>query len=83
MSHLQHSMELYHVVLIETKNILEIGNEDARFGYTVVSEKKVTFLCELKLERYIYLRNTQKQLKITSYGRYKSFLELFLVYNGL
>ena len=33
---------------------------------TVVWEKKGTFICELTLERYIYLRNTQKQLKITN-----------------
>ena len=33
--------------------------------YTVVPEKKGTFICESILERYIYLRNTQKQLKIT------------------
>ena len=40
--------------------------------YTVVSENKATFICELILERYIYLRKTQKQLKITKY-RGKSF----------
>ena len=51
--------------------------------YTVVSEKKGTFICELILERYIYLRNTQKQLKITEYVRNKSFLEIYLVYNGV
>ena len=34
---------------------------------TVVSEKKGTFICELKLERYIYMRITQKQLKVTNY----------------
>ena len=34
------------------------------------------------MERYIYLRNTQKQLKITDYIRYKSFLELYLVHIG-
>ena len=50
---------------------------------TVVSEKKGTFICELILERYIYLRNTQKQLKITNYVRNKSFLEFYLVYNGV
>ena len=50
---------------------------------TVVSEKKGTFICELRLERYIYLRNTQEQLKITSYVRNKSFLEFYLVYNGV
>ena len=50
---------------------------------TVVSEKKGTFICELIVERYIYLRNTQKQPKITNYGRNKSFLEFFLVYNGV
>ena len=44
-----------------------------------MSEKKGTFICELKMERYVYLRNTQKQLKITSYGRNKSFLEIYNV----
>ena len=41
--------------------------------HTVVSEKKGTFICEIVMERYIYLRNTQKQLKITNCGRNKSF----------
>ena len=50
---------------------------------TVVSEKKGAFICELIEERYIYLRNTQKQLEITNYGRNKSFLEFYLVYNGV
>ena len=50
---------------------------------TVVSEKKETFICELILERYIYLRNTQKQLKITNYARNKSFLKFYLVYNDV
>ena len=49
---------------------------------TVVSEKNGTFICELILERYKYLRNTQKRLKITIYGGNKSFLEFYLVYNG-
>ena len=35
------------------------------------------------MERYIYLRKTQKQLKITNYVRKKSFLEFYLVYNGV
>ena len=48
---------------------------------TVVSEKKG--ICEIVMERYIYLRNTQKQLKITNYFRSKSFLEFYLVYNGV
>ena len=34
--------------------------------YTVVSEKKGTFVCEIAMEHYIYLRYTQKR---------KSFLE--------
>ena len=50
---------------------------------TVVSEMKGTFICELLLERYIYLRNTQKQLKITNYVGNKSFLEFYLIYNGV
>ena len=49
----------------------------------MLSEKKGTFICELLLERYIYLRNTKKQLKITSYVRNKSFLEVYLVYKGV
>ena len=49
-----------------------------------MSEKKETFICELIVERYIYLRNTKKkQLKITNCGRKKSFLEFYLVYNGV
>ena len=51
--------------------------------YTVVSKKKGTFICELILERYIYLHNTQKQLKITNYVRNKSFLEFYLDYNSV
>ena len=47
--------------------------------YTVVSEKKGTPICELILERYIYLSNTQKQLKIANYFRNKSSLEFYLV----
>ena len=50
---------------------------------TVVSEKKGTFICEIVMERYIYLRNTPKQLKITNYVRNKSFLEFYLIYNGV
>ena len=50
---------------------------------TVVSEKKGTFICELILESFIYLRNTEKQQKITNYVRNKSFLEFYLVYNGV
>ena len=33
------------------------------------------------MERYTYLRNTLKQLKITSYGRNKCILEFYLAYN--
>ena len=50
---------------------------------TVVSENNATFLCELLLERCIYLRNTQKQQKITNYGPNKSLLELYVVYNSV
>ena len=46
-------------------------------------EKKGTFIFELILEPYIYLRNTQKQLEIINYVRNKNFLEFYLVYNGL
>ena len=51
--------------------------------YTVVSEKKGTIICEIVMERYIYLRNTQKQLQTTNYVRNRSFLEFYLVYNGV
>ena len=50
---------------------------------TVVWEKKGTLICELILERYICLRNTQKQQKITNYVRNKSFSEFYPVYNGV
>ena len=40
-----------------------------------------TFICELIPERYIYLRNTRKQQKITNYVWNKSFLKFYLVYN--
>ena len=43
---------------------------------TVVSEKKGTFIYELILERYKYLRNTQKRPKVTNYDRNKSFIIL-------
>ena len=52
-------------------------------GSTVVSENNGTFICELILERYIYLRNAQKRLKTIRYGGNKSFLEFYLAYNGL
>ena len=48
-----------------------------------MSEKNGTFICESILERYKYLPNAQKRLKITIYGRNKRFLEFYLVYNGL
>ena len=48
-----------------------------------MSENKGTYICELTLERYIYLRITQKQLKITNYVGNKSFLEFYLVYKGV
>ena len=32
--------------------------------------------------RYPYLRDAQKQLKITNYVWNKSFIEFYLVYNG-
>ena len=45
--------------------------------------KLFKYSSELLLERYIYSRNTQKQLKITNYVRNKSFLEFYSVYNGV
>ena len=52
------------------------------YAYSSLRKEK-PFICELILERYIYLRNTQKQQKITSYVRNKSFLEFYLVCNGV
>ena len=43
---------------------------------TVVSEKKGTFICELMLERYIYLRITQKTENQKLCSKQK-FLSLF------
>ena len=48
-----------------------------------MADENGTFICELVLERYNYLRNTQKRLNITKYGPNKKFLRVFLVYNGL
>ena len=50
---------------------------------TVVSEEDGTLICELIMERYIYLRNNQQQLKNTDYGRSEFFLEIHSVYNGI
>ena len=61
------------------KPILWLAKTPLIIWHTVVSGKKGTFICELMLERYIYLRSTQKQLKITNYVRNKSFLEFYLV----
>ena len=51
--------------------------------YTELSEKNGTFICELILERYVYMLKTQNQLKITSYGPYNSFIEFYPAYNGV
>ena len=50
-----------------------VHNSHLCLHYTVVSEKNGTFICELLMKRYIYLRNTERQLKITIYDRNKSF----------
>ena len=42
------------------------------YVFTVVSETKGTFIFEIVMERFIYLRNTQKQLKITNYRLFDS-----------
>ena len=73
-------MQLAHFKMIVVITLIDV------YICTVVSEKKGTFICEIVMERYIYLRNTQKQLKITNYVRNKSFLEFYLVvhrYNGV
>ena len=62
---------------------IDAGDTASTLYTVVVSEMKGTFMCELILQRYIYLRNTQKQLKITNYAPNKSFLEFYLVYNGV
>ena len=43
----------------------------------------ITNMYQIVMERYIYLRNTQKQLKITIYVRNKSLLEFYPVKNGV
>ena len=50
---------------------------------SVRKERNGTFICELILERYKCLRNTQKQLKITNFVRNESFSEFYLVYDGV
>ena len=85
------SFEKYRLVSSETSILLEhtnideahLDNKARQRPHTVVSEKKRTSICELILERYIYLRNTQKQVKLTNYVGNKSFLEFYLVNNGV
>ena len=48
-----------------------------------MSEKKATVFCELLLERYIYLRITQKRQKGTKCVRCKVFLEVCVVDIGV
>ena len=57
--------------------------EKATVYSCVRKERNLGIICELILERYIYLRNTKKQQKITNYVRKKSFLEFYLVHNGV
>ena len=70
-------------LLFETNKNTEVLCVNRTIKHTVVSEKNGTFICELVMERYIYVRKTLKQQKITSYGGNKSFLEFYLVYNGV
>ena len=51
--------------------------------HTIVSVKKAFFICEIAMERYIYLFITQTQLKATNDVRNKSFLEFNVVYDGV
>ena len=53
------------------------------FWNTEVPEKNGIFIYKLLTERHIYLRDTQKQLKTTSYGPNKSILEIYLLYIGV
>ena len=72
-----HSYKLTHKC-----NKYELLEQLNRLMYSSV-RKKGAFIFELIMERYIYLRNTQKQLKITNYVRNKSFFKFYLVYNGV
>ena len=60
----------------------QLGGYNKR-NIRLCENRKEPLICELILERYIYLRNTQKQQKITNYVRNKSFLEFHLVSNGV
>ena len=75
----------FYGVSSRTHRCCDYKNYKTRISFTtaVVSEKKGTFICEIVMERYIYAHNTQKQQKITNYFRNKSFLEFYLVYNGV
>ena len=43
---------------------------------------KETFVCEIITERYIYLRDSHKQIKTTRYGSNRSYLEFYVIHNG-
>ena len=49
---------------------------EGRYGTTVVSENNGTFICELIMERYINLRNTQKTFKNHKLWSKQKFLRI-------
>ena len=49
---------------------------------SVRKELNLLFVIKYWNDAYV-LRNTRKQLKIANYGRKKSFLDFYLVYNGV
>ena len=75
------SLDLKCLLLVQVARVCYNDN----VSLTVYSSvrKEGTFNCEIVMELYIYLRNTQKQLKISSHVRNKSFVEFYLVYNGV
>ena len=79
------SLKIHHNVFLSRANQFTSDlNQPKRLQalteiYTGMSEKKGTFICEIVMERYIYLGISQKQLRITNYVRNKSFVEFYLV----
>ena len=80
-------MTTTHYYLLSANSQLVLAKSMDTIGYfwwnTVVPEKNGTFICLYILEQYMFLCNTQKQLKITNYSRNKSFFKFHLVYNGV
>ena len=84
------SLLLFHLSFSRPRNFL--GQYTAKLSYLCKSyhgAKKAlnppynTTVVALTKITTVYLRNPKKRVKITNYGRNKSFLEFYLLHNGV